>query len=562
MSSAALSTGPKFHSPLKPKLSESNHLQRCHSSPRTPFIRKTKLPSLSLNPGRRQICLSTTPKKYTYKHGPVAVRAQFHDELTGPEEQAEFSTGTIWPYVCVACLGAILTGYNIGVVNVALGYLAKDLGFAESIRLQVWVLSTTILGATIGSLICYVLVEKHGRRRTFQLDAILLVIGALLSATAKSIITIIIGQLFTGIGIGISSSVVPLYIFEISPNEIRGALGSLNHLCIWMGLLVGLVAGLPLARHPLWWRNIFVTAILPAVLMALGMAFSPESPHWLVEQGKSADAERAIETLWGKGKVEDTMIELKESGNAQVVEEEVSWLDLFRKHYLKVGFGATLILFQQLLGVNVVVFYSASLFRRHRMAYSIESGILVVASTVIGSIVASLLMDKTERKNLLIASFLGMAASILLIYLSIWRSLQSYWADIVAVGTILYVVAYSLGVGPFPSVLLPEIFDSGLRTKGVTLLMALHWVLNFLIGVYFLRGVNKIAPKYILLGACSLCLASVYCLRNHMTEDLRFNNEPSTEDLKLKIGHLKEDIMFKFGEGVQNIKHWILGLIL
>lgn len=562
MSSAALSAGPKFHSPLKPKLSESNYLQRCHSSPRTTFMRKTKFPSLSLNPERPQRCLCTAPMKYTYKHGPVAVRALSRDESTGAEELAEFSTGKIWPYVCVACLGAILTGYSIGVVNVALGYLAKDLGFAEDIRLQVWVLSTTILGAAIGSFICYVLVEKHGRRRTFQLDAILIVIGAILSATAKSIITIIIGQLFTGIGIGISSSVVPLYIFEISPNEIRGALGSLNHLCIWMGLLVGLVAGIPLARHPLWWRNIFVSTILPAVLMASGMAFSPESPHWLIEQGKSADAERAIETLQGKGKVEDTMIELKASCNTQVVEEAVSWPDLLRKHYLKVGIGAAIILFQQLLGVNVVIFYSASLFRRHRMAYSIEAGILVVASNVIGSIVASLLMDKTERKNLLIASFSGMAASILLIYLSIWKSLESYWRNIVAVGTILYVVAFSLGAGPFPSVLLPEIFDSGLRVKGVTSLMALHWVLNFLIGVYFLSGVNKIPPNYILLGVCSLCLASVYCLRNHMTEDLRFNFDLSMEDLKLKIGHLKEDLMLKFGRIVQNIKSWILGVIL
>lgn len=500
--------------------------------------------------------------KYSHKHGPVAVRSQSHDESTGPEELTAFSTGTIWPYVCVACLGAILTGYNLGVVNVTLGYLAKDLGFAEDLLLQVWVLSTTILGAAIGSFICHVLVEKLGRRRTFQLDAILIVIGAILSATAKGIVTIVIGQLFTGIGIGISSSVVPLYIFEISPNEIRGSLGSLNQLCIWMGLLVGLVAGLPLARHPLWWRNIFVITILPAVLMASGMAFSPESPRWLVEQAKSADAERAVQILWGKGKVEDTMLELTASSNTQAIEDEVSWLYLFRKHYLKVGIGAVLIMFQQLVGVNVVVFYSAALFRRLRMAYSIETGILVVASNVVGSIIASRLMDKTERKNLLIASFLGMAASILLIYLSIWNSLESFWRNIAVVGTILYVVAFSLGAGPLPSVLLPEIFDSELLVKGFTSLMALHWVLNFLIGVYFLNGLNNIPPKYILLGVCTLCLVSAYCLRNLMTEDLTFNFDISMEDLKLKIGQLREDLMFKFGSKVQNIKSWIIGMFL
>ncbi|KAJ6926566.1 plastidic glucose transporter 4-like isoform X2 [Populus alba x Populus x berolinensis] len=146
-----------------------------------------------------------------------------------------------------------------------------------------WVVSTLLAGATVGSFTGGSLADKFGRTRTFQLDAIPLTIGALLCATAQSVQTMIIGRLLAGIGIGISSAIVPLYISEISPTEIRGALGSINQLFICIGILLALVAGLPLAGNPIWWRTMFGISAVPAVLLALGMAFSPESPRWLFQ---------------------------------------------------------------------------------------------------------------------------------------------------------------------------------------------------------------------------------------------------------------------------------------
>lgn len=429
------------------------------------------------------------------------------------------SSGTVLPYVGVACLGAILFGYHLGVVNGALEYLARDLGIADNTVLQGWVVSTTLAGATVGSFTGGALADKLGRKRTFQLDAIPLVVGAILSATAQSVQAMIIGRLLAGIGIGISSSLVPLYISEISPTEIRGALGSVNQLFICVGILLALVAGLPLAGNPLWWRDMFTIATVPAVLMALGMLFSPESPRWLFKQGKVVEAESAIKTLWGKGKVEEVMIELRASSSGSV-EEDAGWLDLFSKRYWKVvSVGAALFLFQQLAGINAVVYYSTNVFRSAGIHSDVAASALVGASNVIGTAVASSLMDKQGRKSLLITSFSGMAASMLLLSLSLsWKALAGYSGTLAVLGTVLYVVSFSLGAGPVPALLLPEIFASRIRAKAVSLSLGMHWVSNFIIGLYFLSVCNKFGISKVYLGFATVCLLAVIYVANNVVE--------------------------------------------
>jgi len=122
------------------------------------------------------------------------------------------SSGNVFPYVGVACLGAMLFGYHLGVVNGALEYLAKDLAISENTGLQGWIVSTLLAGATVGSFTGGTLAGKFGRTRSFQLDVIPLVIGAYLCATAQRVDTMIVGRLLSGIGIGIASAIVPLYI--------------------------------------------------------------------------------------------------------------------------------------------------------------------------------------------------------------------------------------------------------------------------------------------------------------------------------------------------------------
>jgi sugar porter (SP) family MFS transporter len=312
------------------------------------------------------------------------------EELVATKQAVSSSSssgGIVLPAVGVACLGAILFGYHLGVVNGALEYIAKDLGFAADPVLQGWVVSSTLAGATVGSFTGGSLADKIGRRRTFQLDAIPLLIGTLLSANAAGFQAMVIGRILVGFGIGVSSGVVPLYISEVSPTEIRGALGSVNQLAICVGILLALIAGLPLVNNPAWWRSMFAIATVPALLLCLGMAYSPESPRWLYKQGRIAEAETAARRLWGKAKLETALADLKESNSDAGASEDAGWGDLFSRRYRKVvGVGMSLFLFQQFAGINAVVYFSTNVFRSAGIASDVAASALVGAANVIGTI--------------------------------------------------------------------------------------------------------------------------------------------------------------------------------
>ncbi|KAL0395940.1 UNVERIFIED_CONTAM: Plastidic glucose transporter 4 [Sesamum calycinum] len=487
-----------------------------------------------------------------------SVRAQASGgdvEDVSPSKIQVKSSGTVFPYVGVACLGAILFGYHLGlsevdllmfcchisliqVVNGALEYLAKDLGIAENTVLQGklflkssygplgaagrvkrctilsvvlhvgWVVSTLLAGATVGSFTGGSLADKFGRTKTFLLDAIPLVVGAFLCVTAQSVETMIIGRLLAGIGIGISSAIVPLYISEISPTEIRGTLGSVNQLFICVGILAALVAGLPLAGNPLWWRTMFAFALVPSVLLALGMAFSPESPRWLYQQGKISEAEVSIKRLFGKERVAEVMSDLDAAAQGSA-EPEAGCCQRW----------CISVLVPAACWINAVVYYSTSVFRSAGITSDVAASALVGAANVFGTTIASSLMDKQGRKSLLLTSFAGMAASMLLLSLTFtWPALAPYSGTLAVLGTVLYVLSFSLGAGPVPALLLPEIFASRIRAKAVALSLGMHWISNFVIGLYFLSVVNKFGISTVYLGFASVCLLAVMYVAGNVVE--------------------------------------------
>ncbi|XP_021755097.1 plastidic glucose transporter 4-like [Chenopodium quinoa] len=475
--------------------------------------------SLSMGAGFGRLGIDHVMKS-SAKYRSVKAQAASGDiEDATPVKYQGKSSASVLPYVGVACLGAILFGYHLGVVNGALDYLSADLAIAGNTVLQGWVVSILLAGATVGSFTGGSLADQFGRTRTFQLDAIPLAIGAYLCATAQSVQIMMIGRLLCGIGIGISSALVPLYISEISPTDIRGALGSVNQLFICIGILAALVAGLPLAGNPLWWRTMFGIATVPSVLLALGMGFCPESPRWLFQQGKIAEAQKAVAALYGKERVPEVINDLRTSVQGSS-EPEAGWFDLFSSRYRKVvSVGAALFLFQQMAGINAVVYYSTSVFRSAGIASDVAASALVGAANVFGTAIASSLMDRQGRKSLLMTSFSGMAASMLLLSLSFtWKALAPYSGTLAVVGTVLYVLSFSLGAGPVPALLLPEIFASRIRAKAVALSLGMHWASNFVIGLYFLSVVTKFGISKVYLAFASVCLLAVLYIAGNVVE--------------------------------------------
>jgi sugar porter (SP) family MFS transporter len=427
--------------------------------------------------------------------------------------------GSLFPSVAVACLGAVLFGYHLGVVNGALEYLAKDLGIATDAAIQGWVVSITLIGATVGSFTGGALADKFGRTRSFQLDAIPLVVGTLLSATATAVQAMLAGRFLVGLGIGISSAIVPLYIAEIAPTNIRGSLGALNQLSICIGILLALLAGLPLAGNPEWWKTMFTVAVVPAALLLIGMAYAPESPRWLFQQGRKAEAEHSIKRLWGKEKVEEGMGELENSGSSSS-DEGAGWGDLVSAKYRGVvAVGGTLFLLQQFAGINAVVYYSTAVFRKAGIKSDVAASALVGAANVFGTLVASSLMDKQGRKKLLGISYFGMALSMSVLALALsWPALAAYAGTLAVAGTVSYVLAFSLGAGPVPGLILPEIFPSRIRGKAVAFAMGVHWICNFFVGLCFLPIVTKYGVSSVYVGFAFVCLLAMFYINNFLIE--------------------------------------------
>ncbi|PHU27198.1 Plastidic glucose transporter 4 [Capsicum chinense] len=219
-----------------------------------------------------------------------------------------------------------------------------------------WIVSTVLAGAFVGSFTGGALADQFGRTKTFILDAIPLAVGAFLCTTAQSVQAMIIGRLLTGIGIGISSAIVPLYISEISPTEIRGTLGTVSQLFICIGILAALVAGLPLSGNPLW-NGIFSrkSSVALSVFSIRSFFSSLKSSVW---QGRISEAETSIKRLYGKERVAEVMGDLEDASQGSS-EPDAGWLDLFSSRYWKVvSIGAAMFLFQQLAGINAVVYYS------------------------------------------------------------------------------------------------------------------------------------------------------------------------------------------------------------
>uniref|UniRef100_A0A0E0H9L1 Major facilitator superfamily (MFS) profile domain-containing protein n=1 Tax=Oryza nivara TaxID=4536 RepID=A0A0E0H9L1_ORYNI len=314
-----------------------------------------------------------------------------------------------------------------------------------------------------------------GRRRAFQLSALPMIIGAAVSALTNSLEGMLLGRFLVGTGMGLGPPVASLYITEVSPPSVRGTYGSFVQIATCLGIVVSLLIGTPVKDIDRWWRVCFWVAAVPATLQALGMEFCAESPQWLYKCGRTTEAEIQFEKLLGPLHVKSAMAELSRSERGDDG-ENVKYSELFYGRNFNVVFiGTTLFALQQLSGINSVFYFSSTVFRSVGVPPNLANICMGIAN-LSGSIVAMLLMDKLGRKVLLSGSFLGMAFAMGLQAVGANRHhLGSASVYLSVGGMLLFVLTFSLGAGPVPGLLLPEIFPNKIRAKAMALCMSVHW---------------------------------------------------------------------------------------
>uniref|UniRef100_A0A0E0NCZ3 Major facilitator superfamily (MFS) profile domain-containing protein n=1 Tax=Oryza rufipogon TaxID=4529 RepID=A0A0E0NCZ3_ORYRU len=379
------------------------------------------------------------------------------------------------PHVCVATLTSFLFGYHSGVVNEPLESISTDLGFAGNTLAEGLVVSICLGGAFVGCLFSGSIADGIGRRRAFQLSALPMIIGAAVSALTNSLEGMLLGRFLVGTGMGLGPPVASLYITEVSPPSVRGTYGSFVQIATCLGIVVSLLIGTPVKDIDRWWRVCFWVAAVPATLQALGMEFCAESPQWLYKCGRTTEAEIQFEKLLGPLHVKSAMAELSRSERGDDG-ENVKYSELFYGRNFNVVFiGTTLFALQQLSGINSVFYFSSTVFRSVGVPPNLANICMGIAN-LSGSIVAMLLMDKLGRKVLLSGSFLGMAFAMGLQAVGANRHhLGSASVYLSVGGMLLFVLTFSLGAGPVPGLLLPEIFPNKIRAKAMALCMSVHW---------------------------------------------------------------------------------------
>ncbi|MEV1285902.1 sugar porter family MFS transporter [Micromonospora sp. NPDC049679] len=403
-----------------------------------------------------------------------------------------------------AALGGFLFGYDTAVINGTVDALEAQ--FDMSAGLLGFVVSSALLGCAVGAWFAGPLADRLGRIRVMLIAAVLFAISAVGSALAIGPISLVVWRVVGGLAVGAASVIAPAYIAEMSPAGLRGRLGSLQQLAIVTGIFVSLLVDYALARvaggaaEPVpWggaaWRWMFASAAIPAIIYGLLALQIPESPRFLVKQRHLDQARKVLQRFVG-GNVEARMREISRSlaGGEQAV--QLSDLRGPRFGLLPIVWvGIVLSLFQQFVGINVIFYYSTTLWRA--VGFSESDAMLTSVITSITNIVVTLvaisLIDKIGRKPLLVIGATGMIVTLGTLA---WcfstatgsgesLTLAPTTGKIALVAANLYVVSFGVSWGPVVWVLLGEMFNNRIRATALAVAAAAQWVANWLVSTTF-----------------------------------------------------------------------------
>jgi sugar porter (SP) family MFS transporter len=417
-------------------------------------------------------------------------------------EQAR-TTARVVLIAAAAAIGGFLFGFDTAVINGAVDAVRDGFGLSAG-RIGIAV-SCALLGSALGAWYAGPLADRLGRVRTMQVAALFLVLCAVGSGLVHGVWELMFWRVIGGIGVGVASVIAPAYIAEVSPANVRGRLGSMQQLAIVLGIFVALLSDAWLAStaggaaHKLWfgleaWRWMFLVATLPALIYGVLVLGVPESPRYLVARGRPAEARVVLAKVLDLHSEQALDAKINDIAHSLKVEYRPSLKDLRgpRGGLLPIVWvGIALSVFQQFVGINVIFYYSSTLW--HSVGFSEADSFSITVFTsivnVLVTLVAIALVDKIGRKPLLVIGSAGMTVTLGLMAWCFSQasgsgaalSLPAPWGMVALVAANLYVVCFGLSWGPMVWVLLGEMFPNSIRAIALAVAAAAQWVANFVI---------------------------------------------------------------------------------
>ena len=421
----------------------------------------------------------------------------------------------------IAATGGLLFGFDTGVISGAQNFLQDINGWGISDSQLEWVTTAVLVGAVLGAAFSGRITDILGRKKVILATAIIFAVGAILTGAAPTINTLVVGRIIVGIAIGIASFSVPLYISEISPTRNRGALVSLNQLMITIGILISYISDYLIANdaNPFSWRWMFYVGFFPAMILLTGMIFLPETPRWLIGKGREDKGREVLKKVEDPDLVEEAITKIK--ADIARESESASYKEVFKPWLRTALFIAIGIMFvQQFTGINTIIYYSPKIFKIAGIesnTLTILPSILLGSVNVIFTVVSIMLLDKLGRRPLYFIGLIGMIVSLVVLGLSFFfeESLGDALKYFTVASMFLYLVFFSLSLGPLGWLIISEVFPLKVRGVGMSFGSLSNWLFNGIVAFTFLKLVNALSPAgafwlYALLGVTGIIWGYYY----------------------------------------------------
>lgn len=415
--------------------------------------------------------------------------------MKNKESDKKSLKGFVYVAVGVAAIGGLLFGYDTGVISGAILFIQKQYGLSST--MEEVVVSSVLVGAIIGAVIGGALTDNYGRRKMIILAGIIFTISALGTAFSPSVTWLIAGRLISGIGIGIASFISPMYIGELVPAKVRGSLVAVNMLAITTGIVVAYLVDYAFSGSKEW-RYMFGLAAIPSIGLVIGMWILPDSPRWLISKSKLQEAKQVLQRVRTDADVTPEITDIQKSMEKQ---GEGGIRGLFQ-HSLKMPLiiGLGLAIFQQITGINTVIYYSPTIFK---FAGISAAGPAILAGAGLAGlmwcfhVLAIFLIDRVGRRPLLLTGVAGQIIGLAILGAAFQFPQLASFKSYVAIGGLgIYVSCFAFGLGPIFWLLISEIYPLKVRGAAMSTVTVTNWVMNLLVAVTFLSLVSFIGQAF------------------------------------------------------------------
>ncbi|KAL7315678.1 hypothetical protein PS15m_004864 [Mucor circinelloides] len=420
-----------------------------------------------------------------------------------------------------------------------------------STRQKEWIVGATTLGAIFGGFFAGLLSDRFGRKPLVLCAAAIFIVGSVLLTFAMSYAVLLSGRLVVGLGVGIASMIIPVYISEVAPKSFRGQLATLNTLVITFGQVMAYVVNIVYSQKPSGWRYMFGVGAIPAIIQLVIMPFMPESPRRMVATNNLAEAKRTLQKIYGAS-VSDRFIDQE----IETIQEDMlqSSLGTYRDFLLRQNLKPLLIACmlqaaQQLSGFNTAMYYAATIlqmagFQDHQNSTVVA--LIVAVTNMVFTMIAVALIDKTGRRRILVMTMLSMIVCLFALggsfavqqggFIPRQDACEDYtshcsrctlddrcgWSTdqntcvplssammlsttcpekatdglitfILLFSLTAYVASYATGLGYIPWIIQSELFTLSLRGKANGIATATNWVCNLIVASTFLSMTNALS---------------------------------------------------------------------